>query len=559
MERLDRSEGGARAAANGLRALDPARSAPARMAPLAVLPVFADLRARPVLVAGGGEGAAWKAELLAAAGAHVTLLLGGDAEPFCAEARALGERIADPGAPERAANDRPGSRDRFGTLRLLERPWTPADLFGRAAPDATGVAPDRPALALIDTPCHAEAAAFAALARSAGVTVNAVDKPIHGDVQFGSIVNRSPAVVGISTDGAAPILGQAIRRRIETLLPPGLADWAGAMRGARARVLAMLPGRAERRAFFERFAELAFRPGATPGGPIGAGTTDTTGTTDPCDPLIAPGDPLIALADAVRREGRARERRGHVTLVGAGPGDAELLTLKAVRALQSADVILFDALVSEDVLELARREARRMLVGKRAGRESCRQEDINALMLKLAGEGRRVVRLKSGDPMVFGRAGEEIEALRAAGVPYEVVPGVTAAFALAASLGLSLTHRELARSVRFVTGHGSNGQLPGDLDWRGLADPATTLIVYMGARTASLLAERLVAEGLAPGTPALAATDVSGPRQRHWAGALGDLAQGLGTLDTDRPTIIAVGDAVGRLEASEVEPVAAAV
>ena len=497
-------------AANGQRAARPSRRGPARLAPLAVLPVFADLRGRPVLVAGGGEGAAWKAELLAASGADVRLTRGGDGEAFCDEARELAERMAE--AAPAASNG-----DRFGTVRLVERAWEIADLYGRAAPDATGIAPDRPALALIDTECHAEAAAFATLARAAGVTVNAIDKPIHGDVTFGSIVNRSPVVVGISTDGAAPILGQAIRARIETMLPPALADWAGAMRAARGRVLAMLPGKSERRAFFERFAEAAFRR------PLPAGAHD----------------PVVAMAEATGDRGG-----GHVALVGAGPGDAAWLTLAAVRALQSADVVLFDALVSSDVLELARREARRMLVGKRAGKESCRQEDINALMLKLARQGKRVVRLKSGDPMVFGRAGEEIEALAAAGIAHEVVPGITAAQGLAATLGISLTHRRHARSLRFVTGHGADGRLPADLDWRSLADPATTLIVYMGARTAAGIAERLIGEGMAPDTPAIAAAAVAQAEQRVWTGPLHALGGGVDTLPGDQPILLAIGDAM---------------
>ena len=490
-------------AANGLRAVRPTRRAPARVAPLATLPVFADLRGRPVLVAGGGEGAAWKAELLAAAGADVTLVLCGGETAFCEEACDVRDRIA---------TDSP-SHDHFGTLCLDHRQWAPSDLSGHATPDVTGVPGDRPAMALIDTECHGEAAAFAALARASGVTVNAVDKPFHGDFTFGSIVNRSPVVVGISTDGAAPILGQAIRQRIETLLPPTLADWAARMRETRSRVLSLLPDKAQRRTFFARFAQAAF----------GAGTV---------------GSPLD-IADGVRR-GDGREV-GHVTLVGAGPGDAGHLTLAAVRALQSADVILFDALVSEEVLELARREARRMLVGKRAGRESCRQEEINALMLKLAREGRRVVRLKSGDPMIFGRAGEEIEALRKARISHEVLPGITSAQALASRLGISLTHREVARSLRFVTGHGSDGRLPLDLDWQSLADPGTTLIVYMGARTAGLIAERLIETGLPPGTDACAAAAIGRPEEAIWRGSLADLEKGVNDLPPDQPTLIAIG------------------
>lgn len=169
-----------------------------------------------------------------------------------------------------------------------------------------------------------------------------------------------------------------------------------------------------------------------------------------------------------------------MTFVGAGPGDPEHLTLKAVRALQSADVILFDDLVSDGVLELSRREARRILVGKRAGRPSCRQEEINDMMVRLARAGRHVVRLKSGDPMVFGRGGEEIACLEGEGISYSVVPGITAAAALAAAVGVSLTHRDCARSVRLVTGHSKSGGLPADIDLAAIADPAATSIVYMG-------------------------------------------------------------------------------
>ena len=562
-------------AANGLRAVRPVRRAPARMGPLAVLPIFARLGGRFVLVAGSGEGAAWKAELLAAAGADVLLVRDGANEPHCREAREIAARNAgassDVLAGERttvppqsnataAAPSDASQTSRTGTVRILPRPWTLADLSGATvAPEGSSV-PDihradrRPALALIDTECHAEAASFAALARDLGVTVNAIDKPEHCDVLFGSVVNRSPVVVGISTDGAAPVLGQAIRRRVEALLPLSLADWAGAMARARSRVLALLPERAQRRAFFERFADAAQR-------------TDWPEPSDGRDAAPNSIDPILDMAGEVARATEAARSHdapggtatsmggtsGHVTLVGAGPGDAELLTLKAVRALQSADVILFDALVSADVLELARREARRMLVGKRASRESCRQEDINATMLKLAREGRRVVRLKSGDPMIFGRAGEEIEALQSAGIPHDVVPGVTSAQALAASLGLSLTHRERARSVRFVTGHGSNGRLPDDLDWRGLADPATTLVIYMGARTAPLLADRLLAEGMAPATPATAASAIARPEQRVWQGTLQTLGRGIGTLDDDQPILIALGEGMRSRAASRPE------
>lgn len=227
---------------------------------------------------------------------------------------------------------------------------------------------------MIEAADETEAADFHIAARAAGAICSAIDRPSHGDVQFGSIVNRSPVVVGISTDGAAPVLAQAVRRRIETLLPATLGAWAAAAKRIRKTLANTFAAPSQRRAFWQRLAERAF-----------------------IEPTV-PAD-----ADLLRMQPIAAG--GHVTLVGAGPGDAELLTLKAMRALQAADVILFDDLVSDGVLDLARREAKRMMVGKRGGRASCRQDDINALMIKLARQGKRVVRLKSGDPMVFGRAG----------------------------------------------------------------------------------------------------------------------------------------------------------
>ncbi|MCH9807980.1 MAG: uroporphyrinogen-III C-methyltransferase [Alphaproteobacteria bacterium] len=240
---------------------------------------------------------------------------------------------------------------------------------------------------------------------------------------------------------------------------------------------------------------------------------------------------------------------GRVTLVGAGPGDPDLLTLKAIKALQSADVILFDALVSDEVLEFARSEAKRMLVGKRGGRVSCKQSDINELMIKLAKQGKHVVRLKSGDPMVFGRAGEEIGELEQAGIPVTVVPGITAASAMASSLLASLTHRDHAQSVRFVTGHARNGELPADLDWNGLADAETTLVFYMGARTAPLIAERLMAAGLAASTPAVIMAAVTRPNERRWSGDLGTLAHGIAEFDLRSPVLMGIGECFESREA----------
>lgn len=252
-------------------------------------------------------------------------------------------------------------------------------------------------------------------------------------------------------------------------------------------------------------------------------------------------------SNSPKRSDGGLNENGRVTLVGAGPGDADLLTLKAVKALQSADVILFDALVSDEILSLARRKAKRLLVGKRGHRPSCRQDDINALMLKLAQQGKHVVRLKAGDPAIFGRAGEELAMLERHGIAVAIVPGITSASAMAASLGVSLTHRDCAQSLRFITGHARTGGLPANMDWRGLADPATTLIVYMGGRTCRELAARLIAAGLSRSTPVVAVTSVSRRNESRWVSTLEHLAEKGATLDPASPVLIGIGQVFAAL------------
>jgi uroporphyrin-III C-methyltransferase/precorrin-2 dehydrogenase/sirohydrochlorin ferrochelatase len=565
----------------------PNSSVPERMGALAVLPVFLTLTGQRAVIVGGGEPARWKAELLAAAGAHVEVFapeeecceemlgladgghrplptpdvipakagthpeispqpqgIGAGHEDFGLTRTPPATRTSgmDPGlrrddigdksdaasaeasedhrtphsvpSPLRGEGQGEGSATP-GTITLIPRPWTPADLAGAA-------------IAVADIEDLRETHAFVAAARAAGVPYNVIDKPELCQFQFGAIVNRSPLVVGISTAGAAPILGQAVRRRIETLLPRTLSAWAEAAAKIRDEVMARLAPGPERRAFWERFADMAF--GAAP-----------------------EADPRALIA-RIETEAPA----GRVTLVGAGPGDAELLTIKAVRALQSADVILFDDLVSPEVLELARREAHRMLVGKRAGRESCRQEDINTTMLTLARQGKHVVRLKSGDPMIFGRAGEEIAMLERHGIRIEVVPGVTAALALASRLGVSLTHRDHAQSVRFVTGHSRNGGLPKALDWQKLADPATTGVYYMSRRTLPDIVAELTAGGMSLATPAVIAASLGRPDEHIWRGTLGQAVAAAEAFALSAPTLFAVGDALAEPEASSIPAAAPA-
>jgi uroporphyrin-III C-methyltransferase / precorrin-2 dehydrogenase / sirohydrochlorin ferrochelatase len=247
---------------------------------------------------------------------------------------------------------------------------------------------------------------------------------------------------------------------------------------------------------------------------------------------------------------------GSVTLVGAGPGDPELLTLRAVRALQDADVILIDNLVAPAILDFARREARKMMVGKTGYGPSCRQDEINAMMISLARSGKRVVRLKGGDPMIFGRAGEEIAACRAAGIPVEVVPGITSAQGAASRLSVSLTQRELARRVQYITAHGANGRLPADIDWRSVADPSTTTVVYMPKRTLAELAANALVHGIAPDTPAIAVASATRPDEQVISATIATLAAKLADAAPTGPVLVMIGHALGvaQLNAENSEP-----
>jgi uroporphyrin-III C-methyltransferase/precorrin-2 dehydrogenase/sirohydrochlorin ferrochelatase len=467
----------------------PTETRPARLAPLAKLPIFLDLAGKRVVIAGGGEPAAWKAELLAAAGARVSVL----AEAPCAELLAL------------VAAGR-------GELQLENRVWRESDLDGAV-------------LALADEEDPDEAARFAAAARRRGCLVNVIDRPAFCDFQFGTIVNRSPVVIGIGTDGAAPILGQAIRRRIEAILPASLGAWVAAARDFRGRVKDMFPARADRRRFWEAFVDRAF-------------AADTHGADRPAA--------LERLAREQLAQTGAGElpqvgRTGEVVIVGAGPGDPELVTMRALRELQAADVIVYDRLVLPEVLELGRREARRINVGKQGHGAACRQDDISALLVDLARSGQRVVRLKGGDPSVFGRTSEEADTCRAAGVPVRIVPGVTTASAAAASLGLSLTDRRHAQRLQFVTGHDRNGAVPPELDLDALADRRATTVIYMGRRTAGLIARELLERGLPATTPAVVIANVSRADEHRRRTSVAELASGAAIGDDGAPTLVLIG------------------
>lgn len=452
--------------------------------PLANLPLFFKLDGRQVLLAGGGDGAAWKAELLASAGARVRVY------------------TQNPSAKMREIAAR---RD---AIQLEARRWRPEDLRGAA-------------LAILEAEDDAEAKTFRDAAQAAGVPVNVIDKPEFCDFSFGSIINRSPLIVAISTDGAAPVFAQAIRTRLEALLPESFAQWAEAAREWREKLAALALDFRQRRNFWERFADRAMASAGR-----GPEAVDF-------EALAAAEAASIAPA------------RGHILLVGAGPGDPDLLTLKAVRALQSADVVLFDQLAPPRVLELARREARRVDVGKRGAAASMKQAEISALVVSLAREGKTVVRLKGGDPTMFGRANEEIEAARQAGVPLTIIPGVTSAVAAAAELGISLSDRNLAGRVQFVTAHDANGVLPEGLEWRALVDRNATTAVYMGSRTLAELVARLIEEGLDPATPAVMMENVSLPSARRYAAPISQLPALIAVCAPKGPSLLLYGRALG--------------
>jgi uroporphyrin-III C-methyltransferase/precorrin-2 dehydrogenase/sirohydrochlorin ferrochelatase len=464
----------------------PSEAKPARMGALARLPVFLSLDGKRAVLAGGSPAAAWKAELLSASGARVDVY----ATDVCDELQQL---AADP--PR-------------GAIVINRRLWS-AENFADAA-IAVGAFEDDEA-----------AATFAGAARAAGVPVNVIDKPEFCDFSFGAIVNRSPLVIGISTDGAAPVFAQAIRAKLEALLPKGFADWATA--AARWRNALKLSGLsfAARRKFWQIFtAHAVANPERAP-------------AQSDFDSFIAEVKGLGASVES-----------GSVTLVGAGPGDPELLTLRAVRALQSADVILFDDLVSREVMDFARREARKMLVGKTGFGPSCTQEDINTLMVSLAKQGKRVVRLKGGDPLIFGRAAEEIAACEAASIPVDVVPGITSVQGAAARLGIALTDRKKARRLQYVTGHAKQGGLPTDVDWRSLADPATTTAVFMPTRTLAALADKAIAEGLDPRTPAVAISRATRPDQAVVTAPIAELAVRLAQAGLPGPVLVMIGKTI---------------
>lgn len=365
-------------------------------------------------------------------------------------------------------------------------------------------------------------------ARAERIPANAVDQPDYCDFYTPALVNRAPVAVAIGTEGAGPVLAQMIRAQIDQMLSPSLGRLAALATRYRKPVEHLVPRGVARRVFWRRFFS----------GPV-------------ADAVNAGHLPQAQqAADELLRS--AREVEGRVWLVGAGPGAEDLLTLRAQRVMMEADVIVYDALVPQAIVDMGRRDAERLSVGKRKGCHSKSQEEINDLLVQLGRDGKRVVRLKSGDPLVYGRAGEEMAALRAAGIGYEIVPGITSAFAAAADFELPLTLRGVASSLVFTTGH----DLAGDVlpDWASLAVSGATIAVYMGRTVAASVAGRLMQAGLPPETTVAVIENASRRDRRLMHGILRDLPDLEHRDELSGPVMVIIGDAVAGANFEQSEP-----
>ncbi len=445
------------------------------------LPVCLELKANPVTLVGGGVVATRKARLLCRAGASLTVV-----------------------APE--------------VTRELEKLLTENGGVWRQAEYASGDL-DGAALVVAATPHSAVNARVSQDAKALRLPVNVVDSPELCTFIFPSIIDRDPLLIAVSSNGESPVLARLLRRKIETLVPAAygrLAQFAGRLRG---RVKTALPEDTPRRLFWEQALEGAI------------GEQVMAGREERAEELL---EQRLADADALYT--------GEVYLVGAGPGDPDLMTFKAMRLLQSADVVLYDRLVSEPILDMARRDAKLVYVGKRRSDHAVPQEQINQLLLDLALEGKRVVRLKGGDPFIFGRGGEEIELLAKHQVPFQVVPGITAASGAACYAGIPLTHRDHAQSVRFVTGHLKDGS--SNLDWNSFLSPGETLVFYMGLVGLPLICEQLLAHGRDAATPVAVVERATLQEQRVLTGTLASINEIVEREQPKAPTLIIVGGVV---------------
>jgi uroporphyrin-III C-methyltransferase/precorrin-2 dehydrogenase/sirohydrochlorin ferrochelatase len=446
-------------------------------------PVFFDINNKRCLVVGGGDVAARKVALMFRAGAQVTVV-----SPDLCES--LKNRLANKEIIYEARN------------------FESSDL-------------EACALIVAATDDHVVNKQVSDLAHSKCIPVNVVDQPDLCSFIVPSIIDRSPVQVAVSTGGASPVLARLLRARLETMIPSSYGRLAELMSEFRDKVKEKITTEGKRRRFWEDVAQ----------GPIAemifAGKEDSA---------------REAMHVAVDEAEASKGDRGEVYLVGAGPGDPDLLTFRALRLLQQADVIVYDRLVSEEILDMARRDADLIYVGKERDKHTLPQDDINMLLARVAKSGKRVLRLKGGDPFIFGRGGEEIETLMQEGVNFQIVPGITAASGAASYAGIPLTHRNYAQSVTFVTGHLKDGSM--NLNWEALAHQNQTLVVYMGLLGVKTLCSKLVEHGLSEHTPIALVQKATTRKQKVLIGTLGSMPRLVETTKVKPPTLIIVGDVV---------------
>jgi uroporphyrin-III C-methyltransferase/precorrin-2 dehydrogenase/sirohydrochlorin ferrochelatase len=456
------------------------------------LPVFLQLRSRLAVVVGGGRVAARKVELLRRTGARITIV----APELRGELRELAES---------------------GELRHTAARFEPSHL-------------DHAALVIAATGLTEVNAAVSAAARERNIPVNVVDDPDASTFIFPAIIDRSPILVAISSGGQAPVLARRIREQIEALLPAKIGALARFM-GERRKTVQRVLSAAARRPFWERVV----------GGIVGTRvlSSDEASAAEAFERELRTSQ----LTDSVASGGPGL---GECYLIGAGPGDPDLLTLRALQLMQQADVILYDRLVPEAVLERARRDAERVFVGKKTGTH-VEQQRINELLVHYARQGLRVARLKGGDPFVFGRGGEETEVLAAHGIPYIVVPGITAALGAAASANIPLTHRKVSQSVTFVTGHALEDDT---LDWHSLAGPHRTVVFYMGVAHLQRIVGKLRAAGASIDHPVAVIERATLPEQRTLRGTLGTIAEATRAANVAPPALLIIGDVTALAVAS---------
>lgn len=447
-----------------------------------LLPIFLDIRQQPCLVVGGGAVAARKVTSLRRAGAHIHLV----APELCPDLQALA--LA-------------------GDLVHHARPFRDGDLQGMR-------------LVIAATRERAVNRRVAELAKAAGIPVNVVDRPEECSFILPSVIDRSPVVVAVTTTKASPVLARLLRTRLESLIPAGYGRLADLCARYRDAVKARFSDERDRRHFWDRV--------------LVGGVAERVFSGQ-----LAEADAAMARELAATGPGAGM---GEVYLVGAGPGDPDLVTFRALRLMQQADVVVYDRLVAKPILDLTRRDARRIYVGKERDHHVMRQEDINRLLADLAKQGQRVLRLKGGDPFIFGRGGEEIDTLAAEGIPFQVVPGITAASGCATYTGIPLTHRDYAQSVTFVTGHLKDGSI--DLNWPQLAQPRQTVVFYMGLVGLAVIVEQLRKHGVPPDMPIALVQQGTTHNQRVFTGTLATIQDVIATDKPDPPTLIIVGEVV---------------